>query len=170
MQNYFALFQLPVTFDIDLASLDSRYRALQAEVHPDRFVSASPAERMASMQAATLANEAYQTLKHPTARARYMLHLQGVATGEEDNTAMPADFLMTQMEWREAMAEAQAAHDIAALDRLLREIQDVHLQLQQQVRATLSTDAVQAAAIVRKLRFIDKVTEDVHRLISQLED
>lgn len=170
MQNYFALFQLPQQFELDLAQLDSQYRKLQAEVHPDKFVNASPAERMQSMQMATLANEAYQTLKQPTARARYLLQLQGIATDEENNTAMPADFLMAQMEWREAMDDAKYSKDIAALDALLKDMRTQAKGLQQQVATEIGTAPAQAALTVRKLRFIDKVSEDVNQLIAQLED
>jgi molecular chaperone HscB len=170
MQNHFSLFQLPVQFEIDLATLDAHYRKLQAEEHPDKFVNASPAERMQSMQMATLANEAYQTLKQPTARARYLLQLQGIATDEEQNTAMPADFLMTQMEWREAMEDAKFGKDIPALERLLSDMRQAGKALQQQVKIEL-TDAPNAAALtVRKMRFIDKVTEDIDQIIAQLED
>jgi molecular chaperone HscB len=170
MQNYFALFQLPQQFELDLAQLDSQYRKLQAEVHPDKFVNASPAERMQSMQMATLANEAYQTLKQPTSRARYLLQLQGIATDEENNTAMPADFLMAQMEWREAMDDARFGKDIAALDALLKDMRSQAKALQGQVAHELESAPAQAALTVRKLRFIDKVSEDVNQLIAQLED
>ncbi len=170
MQNHFELFQLPQTFTLDLSQLESNYRKLQAEVHPDRFVNASPAERMQSMQVATLANEAYQTLKHPTARARYLLQLQGVDTEDENNTAMPADFLMAQMEWREAMEDAKYAKDVAALDHLLADMRSQAQALQQTLENTLSSQPAQAALTVRKLRFIDKVSEDVNQLIALLED
>ena len=170
MQDFFSLFQLPAQFDIDLSVLDANYRKLQAEVHPDKFVNATPAERMQSMQMATLANEAYQTLRQPTDRARYLLQLQGVATDEEHNTSMPADFLMTQMEWREAMDDAKADKDIAALDRLLNEMRTQGKQLQLQMAQALARDPAAAALLVRKLRFIDKVSEDVNQLIAQLED
>lgn len=170
MQNYFALFQLPQQFELDMAQLDSQYRKLQAEVHPDKFVNASPAERMQSMQMATLANEAYQTLKQPTSRARYLLQLQGIATDEENNTAMPADFLMAQMEWREAMDDARMSKDIAALDALLKDMRIQAKALQGQVAHEIESAPAQAALTVRKLRFIDKVSEDVNQLIAQLED
>lgn len=170
MQNYFSLFDLPVQFDIDLARLDANYRKVQAEVHPDRFVTASPAERMQSMQHATLANEAYQALKHPTARARYLLQLEGISTDEENNTAMPADFLMAQMEWREAMDDARHARDITALEALLKDMRQQTRALQQEVAVQISQDPSQAALTVRKLRFLDKVSEDVNQLIAQLED
>ncbi len=170
MQNYFDLFQLPQQFNIELAVLDSHYRKLLAEVHPDKFVNASSAERMQSMQKATLANEAYQTLKQPTSRARYLLQLAGIATEEENNTAMPADFLMAQMEWREAMDDARFAKDISALDALLKDMRTQASTLQLQVADEITQAPAQAAMTVRKLRFIDKVSEDVNQLIAQLED
>lgn len=170
MQNYFALFQLPPQFDLELAQLERQYRKLQAEVHPDKFVNATPAERMQSMQMATLVNEAYQTLKQPTARARYLLQLQGIATDEENNTAMPADFLMAQMEWREAMDDAKYSKDVPALDALLNEMRAQASTLQQQVAGEIEHAPQQAALTVRKLRFIDKVSEDVNQLIAQLEE
>lgn len=170
MQNYFALFQLPQQFAVDLALLDRQYRQLQAEVHPDKFVSASPAERMQSMQMATLANEAYQTLKQPTARARYLLQLQGIETDEENNTAMPTDFLMAQMEWREAMDDAKLSKDVAALELLLSDMRQQAKALQHEIASEIVENPTQTAQTVRKLRFIDKVSEDVNQLIAQLED
>lgn len=169
-QNYFCLFDLPVQYDIDLHALQSNYRKIQAEVHPDKFVTASPSDRLQSMQTATLTNEAYQTLKHPTARARYLLQLRGVETLEDSNTAMPADFLMTQMEWREAIEDAQHAKDIDALDVLLRNIQDTGKALEAAFAKALADDTQTAAQLVRKLSFIDKITADIRDIISRLED
>ena len=92
-QNYFALFHLPQDFEIDLSLLDQQYRKIQSEIHPDRYSNASSNEQMRSMQLATYTNEAYRALKDNTARARYLLQLEGIETLEETNTAMPADFL-----------------------------------------------------------------------------
>ena len=69
MQNHFDLFQLPAKFAIDLGALDAAYRDVQGQVHPDRFVNATDAEKRVAMQWATRANEAYQTLKNPQKRA-----------------------------------------------------------------------------------------------------
>lgn len=169
-QNYFHLFDLPVQYDIDLHALQGNYRKIQAEVHPDKFVTASPSERLQSMQTATLTNEAYQTLKHPTARARYLLQLQGVETLEDSNTAMPADFLMTQMEWREAIEDARYAKDVKALEVLLRDILGTGKSLQTAFASAVADDAQTAAQLVRKLSFIDKITADIRDIISRLED
>lgn len=171
-KNHFELFGLPERFSIDLQALDQLYRKIQGEVHPDRFAAGSSAERLKSMQLATAANEAYQTLKNPTSRARHLLQLKGVETEEDSNTAMPADFLMLQMEWREAIEEAVAAGDIDALDDLLSETRKTTRQLQQQLHAQLDeADATVAAAeTVRKLSFIDKVQADIGHAISKLQD
>lgn len=170
--NYFSLFGLPQQFDVDISLLNSHYRKIQSEVHPDKFVTASPAERLQSIQSATLANEAYQTLKHPTARARYLLKLNGIDTLENTNTSMPADFLMTQMEWRENIEDAEASRDIAALERQLQMMKSTANNLQQELANALSNPNTLSVAsgIVRQLSFIDKVSADVDAIISKLEE
>lgn len=171
-QNYFEFFRLPSQFEIDLNALDANYRKIQAEVHPDKFVTASPAERLQSMQTATLANEAYQTLKYPTSRARYLLQLKGIETLEESNTAMPADFLMTQMEWREAIEEAEIEKDISALEAQRAMMKNTAKSLQQTLATALSDESkfAEAAEIVRKLSFIDKISADVGNIVARLEN
>src|SRR5690349_10108425 len=121
-RNHFDLLGVPVGFAVDASRLERGYRELQSRVHPDRFASGSEAERRVAMQWATRANEAYRTLRDPLERARYLLHLRGYDTGEESNTAMPPDFLMQQMEWRESVAEARGARDAARLRALRSEL------------------------------------------------
>ena len=70
MQEYFSLFGLPERFVIDLVELEAAYRRVQAQVHPDRFAHRPENERRVAMQWATLANEAFRTLKNPVLRAR----------------------------------------------------------------------------------------------------
>jgi len=170
--NHFGLFGLPQMFAIDMAQLDLSYRKLQSEIHPDRFAAGSATERQQSLQWATHANEAYQTLKDPLARARYLLSLRGVDTQEESNTAMPAEFLLQQMEWREAVEEAQAAHDLDALDALLRELRRDTDALQDGLRIALDErrDDMQAAQAVRKMRFLAKVRDEIEQAITALEN
>lgn len=169
--NYFELFGLKPIFNIELAALESNYRKIQSESHPDRFVTATSAEKLASMQLATLANEAYQTLKNPANRAKYLLELQGVTAISETNTAMPTDFLMQQMEWREAIEDAAAAKSIDALDNLLREIKTDAKNLQLDLAHLLDEkkDYETATGAARKLIFIDRISEDIHKAIEQIE-
>ena len=171
-QNYFELLAMPVGYSIDLALLDQHYRKLQSEVHPDRFVAASSTDQLQSIQLATVVNDAYRTLKNPTTRARYLLQLQGIETLEESNTVMPADFLMQQMEWREAAEDAEAANDIPALENLIAEINRFSKELQATLTDALASQATwaDAAETVRKLSFIDKVRADITQTVETLEN
>ena len=113
----FELFGVPRRFQLDRADLDARRRALQGEVHPDRFANADAASRRAAMQSAVRVNEAYARLADPLRRAAYLCELAGAPIGAEDNTAMPAEFLRQQMAWREALDDADSRDDVDALAR-----------------------------------------------------
>lgn len=171
-QNYFELFGLKPIFNLDLAVLEGNYRKIQSESHPDRFVTASGAEKLQSMQTATLANEAYQTLKNPANRAKYILELQGINAIAETNTAMSAEFLMQQMEWREALEDAKTEKNIKALESLLTEMRSEAKNLQLSLGDLLDTitDYNAATEATRKLIFIDKVCVDISKAIEQIEN
>jgi molecular chaperone HscB len=169
--NYFELFGLKPIYNIELDALESSYRKIQSDSHPDRFVTASPAEKLISMQQATLANEAYLSLKKPAKRAQYLLELQGITSISETNTAMSTEFLMQQMEWREATEDATSSKDITALENLLSEIRHEAKKLQEDLINLLDekNDYIAATVATRKLIFIDKVSEDINRAIEQLD-
>jgi molecular chaperone HscB len=170
--NHFELMGLPVAFAIDAETLERGYRDLQSRVHPDRFASGSGAEKRVAMQWATRANEAYRTLRDPVSRARYLLSLKGFDTGEETNTAMPPDFLMQQMELREAAAEARAARDAHALEGLRLSIaagrEDMVRLLGRALDGDRNYDA--GCSLVRKLRFLEKVDEELDDALDALHE
>ena len=171
MQNHFALFDLPVRFDVDPAALDAAYREVQGRVHPDRFVNATDAEKRVAMQWATRANEAYQTLRSPPRRAAYLCELAGETLDTETNTAMPLEYLMQQMEWREALGEARGAGDLAALEKLDTEVRlDRKARLLQVGQELDAHDYQQAAQSARALMFIDKFAEEVQRAFDALDN
>ena len=170
MQNYFQLFQLPQQFDIDLTKLETSYRAIQTASHPDRYVTASDSEKLVAIQTATSANEAYKILKNPALRAEYLLSQQGITAIAETNTAMPADFLMQQMEWREAIEDAENAKDIGELDRLLVTIRSESKALQQMLTEQFKRQMLsEATDTTRKLIFMEKVQADIRDVIEKLE-
>jgi molecular chaperone HscB len=162
-QNYFQLFGIGERFQLDNAQLEQHYRTLQTQVHPDKFAHLSETEQRVSMQWATRVNEAYQTLREPVTRARYLLSLHGVDTQEETNTAMPAEFLMQQMEWREAIEEAQQARDETALTGLETRLQHETRELEQYLAAKIDAEHnyADAAEAVRKLKFLEKLAEEI---------
>ena len=163
-KNHFQLFGIAQSYQIDMARLEQQYRALQAQVHPDKSAHLPDTEQRMAMQRATLVNEAYQTLRNPLRRARYLLSLYSVDTQEENNTVMPQGFLMVQMELREAVIEAQQARDAAALAQLEARLQRETRELEAQLAVKIDTekDYAAAAGSVRKLRFMEKLAEEIH--------
>ncbi len=170
MQNHFALFNLPQQFALDIAQLDAAYREVQNKVHPDKFVTATDAEKRVAMQWATQANEAYKTLKSPFARAAYLCELHGVDLQMESNTAMPTAFLMQQMEWREALDDAQQSLDLEALEKLDTEVlKQKHRQLEQIAGLLDAAQFDAAGQVVRQLIFLEKFGEELGRAFDKLE-
>jgi molecular chaperone HscB len=167
-ENYFQFFGLSPQFSLDLAQLDLAYLAIQKEVHPDRHTQGSDSEQRMAMQMATLANTAHQTLKHPIQRGLYLCKLHGVETNLETNTAMPAVFLLQQMEWRESLDEH--ADDFAALDTLAVEVDSAYqaalAELAEAIDRTHNYE--RAAELLRGLLFIDKFATELDDAIAAL--
>ncbi|HEY8357226.1 MAG TPA: Fe-S protein assembly co-chaperone HscB, partial [Ramlibacter sp.] len=114
--NDFHLFDLPERFAQDGTAIAARWKELQREAHPDKFAAKGGAAQRVALQWSVRINEAYQRLKDPLKRAAYLCELRGAPIAAESNTAMPAAFLMEQMEWREALDEAdgEPALDVLA--------------------------------------------------------
>jgi molecular chaperone HscB len=170
--DFFSLFDMPRAFRLNLSELDSRFREVQAQVHPDRFAHAGEAERRLSMQWATKANEAYQTLKKPLERAKYLLHLAGHDIQAENNTAMPADFLMEQMEWREAVMEAREGRDHHELEHLHNRLRGDINGRYDELAALLDDagDLGHATDLVRRLMFLEKLLFEIDDALASLEE
>lgn len=171
-RDHFALFGLPRRFAIDERALEARYHELQSAAHPDRHAHRPEQERRLSMQWATRINEGYRLLRAPLTRARYLLELEGIDVGAENNTAMPADFLMQQMEWREALNDARGARDPEALDALSRTLRDARRDAEAQLARELDDehDNAAAAATVRRMMFIARLGEDIAEAHEAMED
>lgn len=164
----FDLFGLPRRFDLDAAELDARRRALQGQVHPDRFVSSDAASRRMAMQWAVRVNEAHARLRDPLRRAAYLCELGGAPIAAEDNTAMPAEFLMQQMQWREALDEASEPGAVQALAReLATQRAAAHLRLAGLLDE--SADFAAAAQEVRSLMFVERLVADIGDRLATLE-
>jgi len=163
----FELFGLPARFAQDRTAIDARWKELQREAHPDKFAAQGAAAQRVAMQWSVRINEAYQRLKDPLKRAAYLCELRGAPIEAENNTAMPADFLTEQMEWREALDEAQGEDDLAALDGKLSAARNETLgRIGQLLDA--AGDAQGAARQVRALMFIERFGQDVEARLDQL--
>lgn len=171
-QNFFEIFDLPVTFALDTAALAERYRDLQRAVHPDRFANASDRTRREAVQQAANINEAFQTLKSPLQRARYILQLKGVRFDDEKDTTYDSAFLMEQIELREALAEIKHNPDaLLKLNELMQDInQRVNAMLNELANELKNDQLEQAKALVHKLQFLHKLRIESENLEAELAD
>ena len=171
-QDYFALFGLPQRYCFDAARLDAAYRALQTQVHPDRFAAAGEGERRLALQSSARVNEAYRALKDPVGRAQYLLSLHGVDAASETDTALPIDFLERQLERREAVDDARIAADAARLETLLGEVRAEIAALEPALTETLDSrqNWESARASVRELQFLSKLAADIDAAIGGIEN
>ena len=163
----FELFGVPQRFAQDRAALEARWKELQREAHPDKFAAQGAAAQRVAMQWSVRINEAYQRLKDPMRRAAYLCELHGAPIRAEDNTAMPAEFLMQQMEWRESLDDAHTVAELAALDDGVEQCQRQALALCGQL-IDQQGDYAAAAKQVRALMFIARFADDIERRRDQL--
>lgn len=171
-QNYFELFGLKPVFDIDATELRASQQRLQSSFHPDRHVGASPADRRASVQMASWINQAFETLRDPVKRSRYLLEINGAELPDESATTGDAEFLMEQLELREAV------EDCRDNDRPLDCCALIETRLDQRA-AELATDFVahfqagrldEAVEGSRKMQFIQRIQHQLSELQFELEE
>lgn len=170
-RNHFELFGLKPAFRLSREQIERAYRDIQTAIHPDRFAHAGEAEQRLAMQWTARVNAAYATLREPFERARYLLELNGVEAMDARNTAMPTEFLLQQMEWRERLEEARARRDVAALQRLERDARDQAAALEGELAELLDErhDYGQAAEVLRKYRFMDKLLAEIESAYEVIE-
>ena len=166
--NDFELFGLAPQFVQDRQSIDARWKELQREAHPDKFVAQGTSAQRLEMQWSVRINEAYQRLKDPLKRAAYLCELNATPVNAENNTAMPTDFLIRQMAWREALEDASNGAD---LDDLGEQVRCARRDVIQKFEQLLDHehDYQKAVQEVRALMFIERFDRDVQARLDQID-
>ena len=170
MQNHFELFKLPVQFSIDRQGLDKAYKAIQNLVHPDRFVTATEAEKRTAIQWAAMANDAYHILRNPLKRAAYLCELNGYNLNGETHVTMDPEFLMQQIEWRESLENEREDKDIARLEKLDEEQRNLRKEQMDIVEKHLDDKQFdKAVQDIRKMMFLEKFNEEISLAFDELD-
>ncbi|KGK84694.1 co-chaperone HscB [Stutzerimonas degradans] len=168
---HYALFDLQPEFDLDLNDLSERYRNLARQVHPDRYADAGESEQRQALERSANLNEAYQTLKSPARRARYLLSLQGYDLPLEATVQDPT-FLMQQMHWREELEALHEQVDLPGVATFKVRLRDAQRALDERF-AQIWRDASareEAERLVRRMQFLDKLSQEVRELEERLDD
>ncbi len=170
--NFFELFELPVSYAVDLDQVRQQYMELQKQVHPDKFANASDQEKRLSMQQTSWVNEAQTTLKSPVLRATYLLKLKGIDFNLENETTMDAAFLMQQLEMRERLENIKQESDpLAVLDVMAKEIKISTKEMMESFSACYESDQIDdARELIRKLQFMQKASNEINALTADIED
>lgn len=170
--NYFELFNLPFQFDVKVETISDTYRELQRAVHPDKFAHAGEHEQLLAVQKSAQVNDAFQTLKDPLLRAQYMLAERGVDIQLEQKTLQDPVFLMQQMEFREQLEDIAGLEDPDELEEQIIQFEnsikkltaDYYCQLGTLLVASCKVSLENAAILVRKLKFMNKLREELDRI------
>ena len=168
---HFALFDLKPDFELDLERLAERYRELARQVHPDRFADAGESEQRQALERSANLNEAYQTLKSPSRRARYLLALEGHDVPLE-TTVQDPEFLLQQMHWREELEELHEQADLAGVAAFKLRLRQAQQGLNDAFAQRWQDPAWRAESerLVRRMQFLDKLTQEVSQLEERLDD
>ncbi|HYW55940.1 MAG TPA: Fe-S protein assembly co-chaperone HscB [Polaromonas sp.] len=165
--NDFELFDVPVRFAQDRSTLDARWKELQREAHPDNFAAQGAPEQRLAMQWSVRINEAYQRLKDPLKRAVYLCELHGAPIQAESNTAMPPEFLIQQMQWREALEDAEAIESLEEIaSQALISRRETLSKIEQMIDGL--QDYAAASQQVRSLMFVERFGSEVDARIDSL--
>lgn len=164
-RTYFEWFGLPKKFRIDSQQLNAAFKAVRSAVHPDRFSSETNIQIQAAENYAACINEAYKVLSCPTQRAAYLCTIEGGVTPElQASKAMPTEFLVLQMEWRERLEELLSiTNNETGLSDLLAEACDLQKNLLESIAALLDDEKniTGALPLVCQLMFIDRFIDDL---------
>ncbi len=180
--NFYEIFSLPAGWQIDPSTLDSRYRQLQREFHPDRFAAKGDVEKRLAVQTTSLINQAYETLKSPLKRAQYMLELEDIDADQESHITSDMSFLMKQIAFRENLEDIRDSADpLAGLEAMRDDVQAQYLQLQEDFQAQYRTAQHHAGKhsadnyndvldTVAKMQFFAKLLDEIEQREEELED
>jgi molecular chaperone HscB len=168
-EDYFSLLGLPRQFELEVPEVERRFRELSRTLHPDRFAKAEARERRLSLERATRLNDAFRYLKDWRLRAAYLLKLAGTDVFAEGKTFADPEFLEEQLEWREAMALAQADGDADRLRRIAAQARARLAELEAEVAGFFedphwfSELVIEIARRLSRARYYDNIVADAER-------
>lgn len=170
--NYFEIFGLPISYQVDLSLLSERYRDMQREFHPDRYANKPAQEQRLAIQYAAVINQAFSELKSPLLRAQYLLSLKNIEDKGDAHITRDPLFLMQQIELREKLADLTQADDaFSMLEEVAEAAESEYIELQKIFDDQYSQSKFQEALeTVAKMQFFSKLLIEVEQREHELDD
>lgn len=167
--DFFEIMGLPRSLSIDVGTLQRRYYELHRLLHPDRFQTASPEERQASLRNTALVNQAYRTLKDPEDRGLYWLTLHGEALGK-NNRIVPPEIAELVFETQELLQEFRDdPSKRPQLEAVYQEIQNRTNRLRDELES-LYRDASSSRVTPERLEKLKRLLSSLSYLSTLLRD
>lgn len=169
--NYFELFSLPVSFQLENAQLEAAYKKLQSEFHPDKAVNADDRTRLQALQQTSMVNDAYVTLKSPLKRAAYLLKIAGIDAEEHNQLHLDEGFLLQQMEMRETLESLIDDEDLEGLDAMKHSINKEKTSILAHFETQFTAgEFVGAKSTYNQLQFVYKLLDEIDKAEEKLLD
>ncbi|MES2624823.1 MAG: Fe-S protein assembly co-chaperone HscB [Pseudomonadota bacterium] len=169
--NFFSLFDLPLSSEVDKELLEQKYKQLQVQLHPDRHVNSDGSSKLAAIQQASMINDAYATLKSPLRRAEHLLQVKGIDTSVYDQSELDKGFLLAQLRLREELEELQQQAEPQALEALQQRVEKQLANIWSGFSAQISSGNYPAAYLTfRELQFLHKLIDEIREAEDKLLD
>lgn len=173
--DYYALLGFPRKLSLSSDELQSRFYELSRNLHPDLFTRKPERERQYALEASSILNDAYRTLRDPVKRANYVLKREGFDIGEQRSKDVPPELLEEVFELNMALEEMRAGDDSARpqLESARRNfsgmLSDVDAQLQslfEKYDAARDRDTLaQIRAVLNRRKYIQNLVDEVERAL-----
>jgi molecular chaperone HscB len=140
--NYFALFGLPIGFQVDTNKLRAAFMEIQRASHPDKFAQSNSYEQDEALERSALANKGFSLLNNKEQILPYVLELKGIINADEKYALSPA-FLMEMMELNEGWMDAD---DEASKQGILDQIKAIQDEILEPIKEYLEMDQIDSIA------------------------
>jgi len=169
VQNFFELFDLKKSFNLDENVLLRAYQREISRFHPDKFSTSSESDQLQALQNTALINSAYSTLKSPINRAEYILNMEGINPFDEMDTSMNSNFLLSQIELREDLEFIKEQKDSQALVDFIHRIKSFIKDNVMSISDAFTDlwDLKLATMLVRELKFYEQLNKDANSLMDE---
>lgn len=167
--DYFEFFRIERKLNLDGADLQRRFYSLSRDLHPDRFIRVTPAEREQALERSAILNDAYRVLRDPLLRAEYVVSATGLEPGDEKR--VPPELLEKVFELNEVLESGDRAgieeartHLVEARDRSQADMERLFAQYD----AGDANALPELRAVLNRRRYIDKLMRQVEGALANV--
>ena len=180
-RNFYEFFGIDRKLAVDQQDLQKRFYDLSRQWHPDRFTRKSPDEQAQALEATSVLNDGYRTLRDPIKRAEYVLKEEGFPIGEQRSKDVPPELLEEVFELNMALEELKSGDEDARpqletarqnfagmRDEIDRDLENLFAKYDAAIAE--SESARQALhdirGVLNRRRYIENLLRDVDRALS----